>query len=81
MISPYYNFGKDGKTTGALAKEEGIKWEKNIITCILTNISYFIILTCEVIGNERVEVGVHTGIDQGVRHYFLHHFTYPHYVF
>jgi len=28
------------------------------------------------VGNERIELGVHSGVDQGVRHYFLHHFIY-----
>ncbi len=32
VVSPYYNFGKDGKT-GYLEKEE-IKWERNIVTYI-----------------------------------------------
>lgn len=35
VISPYYNYGKDGKTPGALEKEEFIKWERNIVTYIL----------------------------------------------
>ena len=61
VISPYYNYGKDGKTPGYLAKEEFIKWERNITTFI---------------GNERVEVGVHSGVELGIKHYFLHHFTY-----
>eukprot|EP00026_Physarum_polycephalum_P000161 Phypoly_transcript_00161.p1 GENE.Phypoly_transcript_00161~~Phypoly_transcript_00161.p1 ORF type:complete len:2059 (-),score=306.68 Phypoly_transcript_00161:106-6282(-) len=61
VISPYYNYGKDGKTPGYLEKEEFIKWERNITTFI---------------GNEKVEVGVHSGVEFGVKHYFLHHFTY-----
>jgi hypothetical protein len=61
VISPYYNYGKDGKTPGYLEKEEFIKWERNITTFI---------------GEEKVEVGVHSGVEFGVKHYFLHHFTY-----
>lgn len=44
VISPYYNNGKDGKTPGALAKEEFIKWERNIVTYILLH-KIFIFLT------------------------------------
>eukprot|EP01113_Clastostelium_recurvatum_P031061 TRINITY_DN3842_c0_g1_i1.p1 TRINITY_DN3842_c0_g1~~TRINITY_DN3842_c0_g1_i1.p1 ORF type:complete len:2351 (-),score=511.23 TRINITY_DN3842_c0_g1_i1:62-7114(-) len=60
VISPYYNFGKNGKTN-YLEKEEGIKWTRNIVTFI---------------GTERVEVGVHGGNDKGVNLHFLHHYDY-----
>ncbi|KAF2075592.1 hypothetical protein CYY_003097 [Polysphondylium violaceum] len=60
IISPYYNYGKGGRT-GYLEKEEGIKWKRNVLTYV---------------GPDRVEVGVHEGIDKGIHLHFLHHFEY-----
>jgi len=60
IISPYYNYGKGGRT-GYLEKEEGIRWKRNVLTYV---------------GPDRVEVGVHEGIDKGIHLHFLHHFEY-----
>ncbi|EFA80962.1 alpha amylase domain-containing protein [Heterostelium album PN500] len=60
IISPYYNYGKGGRT-GYLEKEEGIKWQRNVVTYV---------------GPDRVEVGVHEGVDKGIHLHFLHHFEY-----
>eukprot|EP01133_Synstelium_polycarpum_P007805 gene7805-9157_t len=60
IISPYYNYGKGGRT-GYLEKEEGIKWSRNVVTYV---------------GPDKVEVGVHEGSDRGLHLHFLHHFDY-----
>ncbi|GAM27650.1 hypothetical protein SAMD00019534_108260 [Acytostelium subglobosum LB1] len=60
IISPYYNYGKGGRT-GYLEKEEGIKWQRNVVTYV---------------GPDKVEVGVHEGTDRGLHLHFLHHFEY-----
>ncbi|KAM9964867.1 hypothetical protein ACTFIW_004659 [Dictyostelium discoideum] len=60
IISPYYNYGKGGRT-GYLEKEEGIRWKRNVLTYV---------------GPDRVEVGVHEGMDKGIHLHFLHHFEY-----
>jgi starch synthase len=67
--------------------EKPITWKRKkessgfeILVCsLICNVSVttqFFLYKVTFMGSEKVEVGVHAGVDQGVKHYFLHHFNY-----